>query len=171
MTAPARCEAAHADDPSPCDGPVNLVRILSANGDQTLGCLRHGAVLLASLESGIVRQGPAGVPNAAITVHMRARGLKPFAFGTAGGPYPQQPDPSLTALTSAPDPDDPPAPPVTAVMINDLWREGMALGWMTAMTVITEAHGKHAAAGRVAAANALHDLWLQLDEQRRRMFG
>lgn len=71
-----RCGAAHDDDPSPCDSPVDSVRIVDKLGDEAFGCHRHGAALLASLEGGRVYPGS----GSAIEAYRRARKLKPFEF-------------------------------------------------------------------------------------------
>lgn len=78
---PTRCAAAHAEDPRPCDGPGDTVRIVDRAGAEVAACPLHGAVLLASLDRGRVYplNGPDG---AAITVYVRARALPPFDFLT-----------------------------------------------------------------------------------------
>ena len=73
------CGAAHSEDPRPCEGPVDAVRVVDRVGSAVSGCLLHGAVLLASLDDGRVYplNGPAG---SAIAVYLRARSLRPFDF-------------------------------------------------------------------------------------------
>jgi hypothetical protein len=86
-----RCPAAHADDPRPCDGRPDAVRIVDRAGGSAPACLLHGAVLLASLEQGRVYPlaDPAG---SAIAVFQRARTMPPFDFldraglGSSDGP-------------------------------------------------------------------------------------
>jgi hypothetical protein len=75
----ARCPAAHDEDPRPCDGPADAVRIVDRVGAEVAACPLHGAVLLASLDRGRVypHDGPDG---SAITVYTRARTLRPFDF-------------------------------------------------------------------------------------------
>jgi hypothetical protein len=94
-----RCEAAHVDDPRPCDGPPDAVKIVDRTGAAAAGCLLHAAALLASLDGGWVHQlnGPEG---SAIEVFRRAQALPPFDFLTA---------PRLARLDSAEPPDHPPA--------------------------------------------------------------
>lgn len=71
-----RCPAAHVEDPSPCDGPHDAVRVCDQFGGEAYGCLHHGAVLLASLEGGRVYPGT----GSAIEVFERAQKLRPFQF-------------------------------------------------------------------------------------------
>src|SRR5262249_6926495 len=70
----ARCGAAHPDDPRPCEGRPDAVRVVDQTGVSTHGCLLHAAVLLASLAGGRVypMHGP---PGSAIEVYSRARML------------------------------------------------------------------------------------------------
>ncbi|GAA1821623.1 hypothetical protein GCM10009682_47290 [Luedemannella flava] len=79
-TTPTRCAAAHPHDSTPCNGPADAVRVVSAYGEQVHGCVYHGAILLASLES--ARVYPGSVPGAAIDAFNRAAHLPPFAFRT-----------------------------------------------------------------------------------------
>jgi hypothetical protein len=74
-----RCPAAHAEDPRPCDGPTDTVRIVDRPGAEVAACPLHGAVLLASLDRGRVYPlaGPSG---SAIGVYALARTLPPFDF-------------------------------------------------------------------------------------------
>jgi hypothetical protein len=74
---PARCSAAHSEDPRPCEGPTDAVQIVDQTGATAAACVLHGAVLLASLAGGRVclLDGPQG---AAIAVYTRA-----FDFGAA----------------------------------------------------------------------------------------
>jgi hypothetical protein len=87
---PSRCAAAHAEDASRCDGPVDAVRVTDRTGDSATGCVRHSAVLLASLTDGQVAPGPGARPGDVIEAYTTARHLPPFAFeravdrGTAG---------------------------------------------------------------------------------------
>jgi hypothetical protein len=78
--ASARCAAAHSDDRSPCEGPGDAVQIVDRTDAQVAGCVRHGAVLLASTAS--ARVYPGSVPGAAIEAHRRAATLRPFQFTT-----------------------------------------------------------------------------------------
>ena len=64
-----RCAAVHGDDGSRCDGPVDAVRVVDAAGSEVPGCVRHGAVLLASLDGGRVYRG--SVDGAAIALQSR----------------------------------------------------------------------------------------------------
>lgn len=82
-TEPARCEAAHRDDRSPCEGPPDAVRIVDAAGGQAFGCRRHVAKLLAALAGG--RVYPAAAQGAAIEVYHRAAQLRASERGTGGG--------------------------------------------------------------------------------------
>jgi hypothetical protein len=64
-----------------CEGQLDAVRIVDRTGVSTQACLRHGAVLLASLQGGRVYplHGP---PGSAIVVYTRARDLPPFGLMT-----------------------------------------------------------------------------------------
>jgi hypothetical protein len=79
-----RCRAAHGEDRSDCDGPPMAVRVVDQFGEQVTGCVHHGAVLLASLDSGRVYTGPDAVDGAAIEVYRRAQRLAPFDVLSAG---------------------------------------------------------------------------------------
>jgi hypothetical protein len=72
----SRCEAAHAEDQSPCEGSDDAVLVVDQAGGEALGCLRHGAALLASLEGGRVYPGT----GSAIEVYRRAQALRPFEW-------------------------------------------------------------------------------------------
>jgi hypothetical protein len=73
-----RCEAAHAEDPTECEGPQDAVRVVDRHGDAQTGCVNHASAYLASLEGG--RVYPASVPGAAIEVYERAKRRRPFDF-------------------------------------------------------------------------------------------
>lgn len=81
---PARCAAAHSEDPRPCEGPTDAVQIVDQTGAPAAACVLQGAVLLASPAGGRVclLNGPSG---SAITVHVRARALPAFDFLSARG--------------------------------------------------------------------------------------
>jgi hypothetical protein len=76
-----RCSAAHVEDISACNGPRDAVSIEDASGDSALGCVHHGAVLLASLADGRVYPGPGHRDGDAIAVYYAGQSLRPFAFG------------------------------------------------------------------------------------------
>jgi len=80
----ARCPAAHPEDPSPCHGPADAVLVVDAVGDEAIGCVHHGAALLASVAGS--RVYPLTVPGAAIDCHRRAVRLPscPFYRRVAG---------------------------------------------------------------------------------------
>lgn len=73
MTAP-RCAAAHIDDPSPCDGPVDSVVVRDKSGGEAAGCVRHAAAMLAAVDGATVHAG--SVPASAIDVLRRAQRLR-----------------------------------------------------------------------------------------------
>jgi hypothetical protein len=81
--AAARCAAVHPDDASPCDGPGDAVQIVDRTNAEVAGCVRHGAVMVASTAS--ARVYPGTVPGAAIEVHRRAATLRPYQFTTSAG--------------------------------------------------------------------------------------
>lgn len=76
---PDRCAAAHPEDRSACEGPLDAVRVVDQAGAAVSGCVRHGAALLASLDGG--RVYPDSVQGAAIETYKRAQDLRPFEFG------------------------------------------------------------------------------------------
>ncbi|AEW94625.1 MULTISPECIES: type 2 periplasmic-binding domain-containing protein [Streptomycetaceae] len=78
MSAPARCAAAHQDDPVPCEGPHDAVRVVDQHGAEVGACVHHGARLYASLIA--PRVYPGSVDGAAIEVYQRARALPPFPW-------------------------------------------------------------------------------------------
>lgn len=74
-TAP-RCDAAHAEDRSLCDGPAAAVRIIDQTDAEVTGCVRHGAALLAALELGWVYPGPDAREGDAISAYKLAQALR-----------------------------------------------------------------------------------------------
>jgi hypothetical protein len=76
-----RCQAAHPEDPTPCDGPP-VVTVLDARNAGAEGCEHHGARLLASLEGGRVYALPDAPDGTAIRVFKAAQGIRPFAWVT-----------------------------------------------------------------------------------------
>lgn len=82
---PTRCAAAHVEDQRACDGAIDAVRVVDRVGEQTTGCVRHGAALLASIENG--RVYPGSVEGAAVEAYRAAQAPRPFEFGNgeAGG--------------------------------------------------------------------------------------
>lgn len=79
---PQRCEAAHPEDGSPCEGPVDAVRVVDQVRDELVGCVHHAAVVLASVEK--ARVYPGSVGGAAIETYQRAQLRRPFVFDSAG---------------------------------------------------------------------------------------
>lgn len=77
-----RCAAAHPQDRSGCEGPGDAVRVVDRAGDEVAGCVRHAAVVLASVEGAGVY--PGSVAGAAVVVFERARSLRPFQFDQPG---------------------------------------------------------------------------------------
>jgi hypothetical protein len=75
----ARCTAAHADDPTPCDGPP-VVTVLDTSNAGADGCEHHGARLLASLDGGRVYALPDAPAGAAIRVFKAAAATRPYAW-------------------------------------------------------------------------------------------
>ena len=80
MNAP-RCPAAHADDPTPCDGPP-AVTVTDTTGATADGCEHHAARLLASLDGARVHPLPDAPAGAAIRVFKAARRTRPFPWNT-----------------------------------------------------------------------------------------
>ena len=80
-----RCPAAHPEDPSPCEGPHDAVRVLDQQGAEALGCVHHAARLYASLERPRVYPTP-GNDGAALDVYRRAQTIEPFEWMKRGQP-------------------------------------------------------------------------------------
>lgn len=76
-----RCQAAHPDDPTPCDGPP-VVTILDASNAGADGCEHHAARLLASLEGSRVYALPDAPEGAALRVFKAADTIRPFPWLT-----------------------------------------------------------------------------------------
>lgn len=74
-----RCAAAHTEDPTPCEGPHDVVTVIDQHGTETLGCVHHGARLYASLVRPRVYPTP-GNDGAAIEVYNRAQTTRPFPW-------------------------------------------------------------------------------------------
>lgn len=74
-----RCGAAHAKDPTPCEGDPAAVRVVDREGAETLACVHHGARLYASIDQPRVYPMP-GHDGAALTVYNRAASIEPFAW-------------------------------------------------------------------------------------------
>lgn len=49
-----RCEAAHPDDRSLCDGPIHAVEVSDQFARHVRGCLWHGTLLYASLSNAVM---------------------------------------------------------------------------------------------------------------------
>jgi hypothetical protein len=95
-----RCAAAHPDDPSPCEGVQQVVRIV-VGADEVLACIQHGARLYASVDGAEVYPvGPPDGPNAeaAREVVREATGMKPFFWMAATEPPAREPRHRLHGL-------------------------------------------------------------------------
>jgi len=81
-----RCEAAHRQDYTLCEGNPEAVEIVLESGDSVRACVSHGARFYASTTRPRVRPvgGPDG-PNAgaALEVYHRAQGMTPFFWMSA----------------------------------------------------------------------------------------
>jgi hypothetical protein len=80
-----RCEAAHPEDRSACEGDPDAVRVIDHIGDELRGCVHHASVVLASVEGS--RVCPGSVEGAAVEAFTRARLREPFVFDPVG-PWP-----------------------------------------------------------------------------------
>lgn len=65
-----RCGLAHDDDPRPCEGPQDAVRLVDGTGTAATGCVMHAASAYASITD--ARVYPGSVPGAAIDTYQRA---------------------------------------------------------------------------------------------------
>ena len=70
------CEAAHRDDLTECRGRPDAVRVRDGFGGSAVGCVHHGARMLATLTAGTVE--PVAVAGAAVDTYVLAKGLPPF---------------------------------------------------------------------------------------------
>jgi hypothetical protein len=80
----SRCQSAHPNDPTSCEGPQDAVTVLDAYNHGATGCEHHAARLLASLEGGRVYANPEAPSGAAIRVFNAAAELPPFAWVERG---------------------------------------------------------------------------------------
>ncbi len=78
-----RCPAAHPEDPTPCEGPADAVKVIDQHHSEVRGCVHHAARLYASLVG--PRVYPVAVESAALEVYYRAQRTEPFAWHTEGG--------------------------------------------------------------------------------------
>lgn len=78
MTDTSRCQAAHPEDPTPCQGPGDAVTVSDRSGNSADGCEHHAARLLASLEGGHLEPGT--VEGAAIRVFESANRTRPYPW-------------------------------------------------------------------------------------------
>lgn len=74
-----RCQAAHPEDPTPCDGPT-VVTVLDAYQASADGCEHHATRLLATLDGGRVYGLPHAEPGTAVRAFKTARALRPFCW-------------------------------------------------------------------------------------------
>lgn len=56
----SRCQAAHATDPSPCEGATQAVSLRDHKGNVRLGCVHHAARAIATVSGLTVGTGPHG---------------------------------------------------------------------------------------------------------------
>lgn len=75
-----RCEAAHPDDPTACEGPPDAVKVIDQYGTAAQASVQHGTRLCASLIGPRVRPGSVLVPGAALTAYHRAQRTAPFVW-------------------------------------------------------------------------------------------
>jgi hypothetical protein len=78
---PARCPAAHPEDPTPCGGPV-VVTVLDATNAGADGCEHHAARMLASLDGAYPIALPHAPAGTATRVFKAADGIRPFPWLT-----------------------------------------------------------------------------------------
>jgi hypothetical protein len=71
-----RCVAAPADDVTPCEGGLAVVRVVDRHGVEATGCVHHAALLYASAACPRVYPSP-GHMSAVGEVYRRAQALQP----------------------------------------------------------------------------------------------
>ncbi|MCH6161593.1 hypothetical protein [Streptomyces marispadix] len=74
-----RCAAADEGDPTPCEGPLAAVVIVTGDGTQITGCVQHSARQLASMKGARLHPMAALLPWA-LDVYCRAAELPPFPW-------------------------------------------------------------------------------------------
>ncbi len=75
-----RCQAANAEDPTPCEGDREAVRVVDKLGGEALGCVHHAARLYATLEDPRVYPNGDANNGKALEVYHRAADLKPWPW-------------------------------------------------------------------------------------------
>lgn len=74
-----RCSAANEKDPTACEGPLTAVTVLTREGREIVGCVRHSARQLASLKGSRLHPMAALVPWV-LDIYCRAAELTPFPW-------------------------------------------------------------------------------------------
>ncbi|MEU6083357.1 hypothetical protein [Streptomyces sp. NPDC047108] len=78
-TTAQRCAAADEADPTPCQGVLSAVTVVTADGKEITGCFQHSARQLASLEGARLHPVAALLPWA-MDIYCRAAELPPFPW-------------------------------------------------------------------------------------------
>jgi hypothetical protein len=164
QTTGGRCQAAHPDDPTPCAGPPDAMRIIDAAGEQASGCVHHGAVMLASLVG--ARVYPGSVDGAAIAAYQRAQARRPFDFGPDDpGPVPAVVEPDGPQTT---DPVRVPLGDLTAIRVEEVTggsaRLTVAHGTTAIGVTLTPAQVDELCAALVAACPVPYGLAERVDQ-------
>jgi hypothetical protein len=74
-----RCSVVDERDPTPCEGALTAVTVVTSDGREITGCIQHSARQLASLEGS--RLHPlAGLMPWAVDIYCRAAELTPFPW-------------------------------------------------------------------------------------------
>ncbi|MEU0375245.1 hypothetical protein ABZ070_34875 [Streptomyces sp. NPDC006283] len=74
-----RCSAAHEKDPTVCEGSLTAATIITFDGQEMTGCVRHSARQLASLKGSRLHPMAALMPWA-LDIYCRAAELTPFPW-------------------------------------------------------------------------------------------
>ncbi|MFE0171078.1 hypothetical protein ACFWZ2_02080 [Streptomyces sp. NPDC059002] len=74
-----RCGAAHEEDRTPCEGPLMAATIVTRDGEEITGCVRHSARRLASLPQARLHPLCCLSPWA-VAIYCQAATLPPFAW-------------------------------------------------------------------------------------------
>ncbi|AOT57584.1 hypothetical protein CP974_01940 [Streptomyces fradiae ATCC 10745 = DSM 40063] len=74
-----RCQVADPNDPTPCEGEVAAVTVVTGDGREVTGCVHHSARQLASLQGSRLHPMAALMPWA-VDVYCRAAALTPFPW-------------------------------------------------------------------------------------------
>jgi hypothetical protein len=74
-----RCLVADRNDPTPCEGELMAVTVITGDGREITGCVHHSARQLASLQGSRLHPMAALMPWV-VDIYCRAAALTPFPW-------------------------------------------------------------------------------------------